>query len=195
MISAAFTGVYFLYQADLFNVRTFIVEETDHPMPLSVEPLLPNSPVVVNLENDLDTRATGGTLKWKYTTAEGERLSSPGLCDLNGDGTLEIVIASAGDAIYAIQPNGAPFWSTPYTDDVIDYLGQTSETSGLDFEPPNLFSSVIPADVDSGPDEELIVGVQNGALCLQPNGDQAWKKGLTTGYYFSTCGVTDLEGD
>jgi len=149
------------------------------------------------LANDYITRSGGGQLEWMTTLfeAEGEYVSSPALVDLNNDNDLEVVVASAGDYIYALRPDGGYFWSNPYGDDIIDYLGQTSGTSGLDFDPPHIFASVIAADVNLGDTPEVIIGVKDGALCLGADGTKQWKKGLTTGYYFSTACITDLEGE
>lgn len=147
--------------------------------------------------DDYITRSGGGQLEWQTTLfeAEGEYLSSPAIVDLNNDGDLEVVIASAGDYVYALGPDGSYFWQNPYSDDVIDYLGQTSGTSGLDFDPPHIMSSVIAADVNLGDTPEIIIGVKDGALCIGADGEKQWKKGLTTGYYFSTPCITDLEGE
>ena len=148
--------------------------------------------------NDWITRSGGGTLKWSTTLHEvaGEPLSSPAVVDFNNDGRREIVIASAGDTIYCLEPmSGGYWWQDPWTDDVIDYLGQTPQTSGLDFKPPPIFSSVIVADVTMGDTPEVIIGVKDGALCLGSDGQKLWKKGLTSGYYFSTACITDLEGE
>jgi len=150
------------------------------------------------MRDDYITRSGGGQLKWQTTLfeAEGEYVSSPALVDLNNDGDLEVVVASAGDYIYALGPDGEYFWSNPYGDDIIDYLGQTAGTSGLDFDPPHIFASVISADVNLGDAPEVIIGVKDGALCLNgADGEKQWKKGLTTGYYFSTACITDLEGE
>ncbi|MCU0799131.1 MAG: hypothetical protein MUC62_05610, partial [Candidatus Thermoplasmatota archaeon] len=148
------------------------------------------------LRNDYITRSGGGQLKWQQTLSphEGEYVSSPALVDMDNNKNFEIVVASAGDAVFALRPDGGFFWDTPYSDDVIDYLGQTAGTSGLDFEPPHIFSSVISADVNLGDTPETIIGVKNGALCIGSDGAKQWKKGLTTGYYFSTPCITDLEG-
>ena len=96
-------------------------------------------------KDDYITRSYGGTLEWKTTLfeVEGSMLSSPAFIDMNNDGTLEIVIASEGDAVYALGNKGQYYWSEPYTDDLIEYLGQTPQTSGLDYDPPHIFASVI----------------------------------------------------
>ncbi|MCU0799036.1 MAG: hypothetical protein MUC62_05135, partial [Candidatus Thermoplasmatota archaeon] len=158
----------------------------------------PDIPVDINgdpARDDSLTRSGGGTIEWEQTLVPGEALSSPALVDLDNNGNMEIVIASAGDAVFALGPDGRFFWDEPYGDDVIDYLGQTAGTSGLDFEPPHIFSSVISADVNLGDTPETIIGVKNGALCIGSDGTKQWKKGLTTGYYFSTPCITDLEGE
>ncbi|MBN1389590.1 MAG: hypothetical protein JXA22_03000 [Candidatus Thermoplasmatota archaeon] len=143
------------------------------------------------------TRRTGGSLEWMQTLSEAEdhATSSPALVDLNNDGDLEVVIASSGDLIYTLEPDGGFFWDYPYSDDVIEDLTLLCKDQNLDFMAPPIFSSVIAADVNLGDTPEIIIGVKDGALCIGADGDKQWKKGLTTGHYFSTPCITDLEGE
>jgi uncharacterized membrane protein len=159
--------------------------------------LIDDDPTETTVDKEIETmntKAAGGTILWSQVTVADEPMSTPAIADCNGDGDLEVIVASAGDAIYAFNPDGTEFWDHPYTDDMIEYLG-IDGYDGMDFEPPPIFSSVTVADIDMGSDPEIIVGVKDGALCLRANGDLHWKKGKTTGYYFSTCGITDLEGE
>jgi uncharacterized membrane protein len=147
--------------------------------------------------DDHITRSDGGTLDWgvKLYEVDGYPLSSPALVDFNNNGNREVVISSAGDAIYCLEPNGGGYyWREPWVADSIDYLGETAQTSGLDFKPPPIFSSVMVADLTAGDTPEVVIGVKDGALCLDSDGGKMWKKGLTSGYYFSTACITDLEG-
>ena len=140
----------------------------------------------------------GGVLDWKFQAGD-EELSTPALADLNppisGRGDLEVIVATAADSIYAVKASGQPFWANPFTDCVIDNA-RTALGQGLDFDPTPFFSSITPVDIAGSKAPELIVGEKDGILALNPDGTKHWSdKGLTTGYYFSTVGVTDLEGD
>ncbi len=139
----------------------------------------------------------GGELLWKKKAGD-EEASTPALTDLNppvnGRGDLEIVVATASDAIYAFKSNGDPYWTNPFTDCIIDNARHLA--SGLDFDPTPFFSSITPVDIAGSNAPELIVGEKDGILALNPDGTKHWSdKGTTVGYYFSTVGVTDLEGD
>ena len=143
----------------------------------------------------------GGELLWsEKLSTENEPLSTPALCDLNpptggmGKKFLEIAVGCADDHIYVRDKGGDPYWT--YSDCVIDDAITASSHISLDFSPPPLFSSVTPVDIGGGNAPELLIGVQNGILCLAPDGTTHWKdKGSTEGYYFSSVAVCDLEGD
>lgn len=141
------------------------------------------------------TRAAGGTQVWTFTTPEGEPISTPAIGDLDGDGTQEIVFASSGDAVYALDHTGFEHWTTPYSDDSIDPSGDTPGTTGLSFTPPSFFSSVVLADVAMGPGPEILIGVDGGLAIIDNTGSLYSKKGTTNGYYLSTPAITDLEGE
>jgi uncharacterized membrane protein/outer membrane protein assembly factor BamB len=138
----------------------------------------------------------GGTLKWHYVVGD-EELSTPAICDLDppisgGEAFYEVVVGSADDKVCAFDKAGKLKWE--FNDCVIDNAGALSQ--GLDFDPPDFFSSVTPVDIAGGKGEELIIGEQDGVLCLSPDGTVLWKdKGATDGYYFSSIAVCDLEGD
>ena len=204
MLGGALVGLFMARYSDFalnFDKLTFeewMAEKREYFQ--SLDPFVPVDEDGNPLHDDSITRAGGGILEWKTTLTEvrGEPLSSPAIADLDGDGKMEIIIASAGDAVYALRSDGTYFWREPYTGDIIDYLGQTPQTSGLDFEPPNIFSSVTVGDIAAGPSPEIIIGVKDGALALTTEGNEAqvmWKKGNTNGYYFSTACITDLEGE
>jgi len=135
-----------------------------------------------------------GDFIWEYDTGGNEAISTPGLADLNGDRTLEVVFAGANDKIYALNYNGAEYWSEPYGGDVIAPADEVIFGT-LSHTPPPFFSSVTIADVDGSKAPEILCGVQDGVICLNSDGSLNWKKGLTNGYYFSTPTVTDLEGE
>lgn len=200
MVSVA-TGGYVLYEyVDDIDVDQLIYDTWLNEKRELFSTLAEVAPVDeqgIPQRDDSITRSGGGQLEWQTTLfeAEGEYVSSPCIVDLNNDKDLEVVVASAGDFVYALGPDGSYYWQNPYSDDIIDYLGQTAGTSGLDYDPPHIFASVISADVNLGDTPEVIVGVKDGALCIGADGEKQWKKGLTTGYYFSTACITDLEGE
>ena len=83
--------------------------------------------------------------------------SSPAIADVNGDGTLETVIADGQGFIHAIRPNGTALWST-------------------NFFPPNplrFVTSPIVADVDS--DGVLDVVIANSSRIGALRGDTGAK--------------------
>jgi uncharacterized membrane protein/outer membrane protein assembly factor BamB len=138
----------------------------------------------------------GGTIKWNVQISD-EELSTPAICDLDppigsGDAFYEVVVGSAGDKVAAVDKAGKVKWE--FTDCVIDNAHALAQ--GLDFDPAPFFSSVTPVDIAGGRGTELIIGEQDGVLCLSPDGSVLWKdKGTTDGYYFSSVAVCDLEGD
>ncbi|MCU0799711.1 MAG: hypothetical protein MUC62_08580 [Candidatus Thermoplasmatota archaeon] len=150
----------------------------------------------IDLRDEPEKRHGAGILEWSVplSNANGHPLSTPSLTDLDLNGTLEVVVASASDQVFALRPNGSYFWDKPYGDDVIDYLGQTPETTGLDYEPPPFLTSVTSKDIHLGNRSEIILGAKNGVLYLLSDGEKMHKMGFTTGQYFSTPCITDLEG-
>ncbi|MGA1873676.1 MAG: CARDB domain-containing protein, partial [Thermoplasmatota archaeon] len=139
----------------------------------------------------------GGSLNWKVDLhdEDNEHLSTPLLVDLDGDGKLEVVATSTADVVMAYDSSGDPFWNRPCTDIVIDYLGQTAATSGLDFDPPHFFSSPKAYDPMDGQGPRILIGGKDGLHCLDSEGGLEWVGGSTIGNYFSSPAVIDIEGD
>ena len=104
-------------------------------------------------------------------------------------------MASSGAAVYALDHDGSTHWASPYTDNAIDQMGTTTGTNGLSFAPVPFFSSVVLADIDMGSDPEILFGAKTNVVCLDSSGSLHWAKGATTGYYFATPAVTDIEGN
>ncbi len=148
-------------------------------------------------ELDPETRkVTGGVLEWSMPIST-EELSSPAICDLDppiggGEVFWEVVVGSAGDKVCAVDHKGKLKWT--FDDCVIDNAHILAQ--GLDFDPAPFFSSITPVDLAGGKGAELLIGEQDGVLCLTPEGTLLWSdKGATDGYYFSSIAVCDLEGD
>ncbi len=144
----------------------------------------------------------GGELKWslKLSTFDDSMLSTPTICDLNPPAGgqsrkyLETVVACTDDHVYAVDHKGTPKWT--YSDCVIDDAITATSHIFLDFSPPPLFSSVVAVDIAGGKAPELLVGEQDGILCIAADGTTHWQdKGSTDGYYFSSIVVCDIEGD
>ncbi|MEA3558747.1 MAG: hypothetical protein U9R75_05775 [Candidatus Thermoplasmatota archaeon] len=123
-----------------------------------------------------------------------EPVSTPALHDLDNDGDMEVVVISSGDGVMAFKNDGSFYWPAPFTDCVINVLGESASTSGLDFDPPPFFPSAKVFDGGKENGSMIIVPEKDGVLCLDENGQKMWKGGETTGHYFSTPGFTDLEG-
>ncbi|MCK5560511.1 MAG: hypothetical protein KAJ51_07960, partial [Thermoplasmata archaeon] len=208
LIVASFAGIFLVSGPAgnwLFGTDDTARElETENEMTEETVPT-PSEPVgsFLNKRTGL-TYDGGGELKWPPFKVGDEELSTAALTDLNppmsGRGDLEIVVASAADMIMAIRSNGQPYWTElngnprPYTDCIID--NARSLATGLDFDPTPFFSSITPIDIAGSNAPELIVGEKDGIVALNPDGTKHWSdKGTTVGYYFSTVGVTDIEGD
>ncbi len=147
--------------------------------------------------SQIPSRSGGGALKWKVTLSEveGFALSTPTLADLNMDGTLEIVIASSGDAVYALNPNGTRFWPEPYTGLQIDPMDEVSYTFHNNQTPPPFFASPAVKDITLGPTPEIIVGGVNAVVCLGSDGIPVWTHQSMNSSFFAPPTITDLEGN
>jgi uncharacterized membrane protein len=146
-----------------------------------------------------NTRAAkAGTLKWAIQLAD-EELSTPAICDLNPPedksqaSFYEVVVASAADKVCAVDHMGTLEWA--FTDCVIDNA-LVYDTGLCCHNIPPVFASVTPVDITGDRGSEIIVGEQDGVLCLSSDGTVLWKdKGTTDGYYFSNVAICDMEGD
>ena len=85
------------------------------------------------------TRASGGDQIWNFTTARKNPISTPTLADLDGDGTMEVVFASANDGVYALDSTGQQLW---YNSDM-EIVPMDQTHLAMDFMPPPVFPSVV----------------------------------------------------
>jgi outer membrane protein assembly factor BamB len=178
----------FLICAGLFSYM--IYSNSDKTVKLGPVRIVEEATDSQSMVDQSQSRATAATLLWQFNTTEAEPISTPALADLDGNGYMEVIFASSGDAVYALNNTGGEYWSQPYTDEIIDGKG-----GALSYQPPPFFSSICVADIDMGSNPEIIFGVKDGVVCLQSNGNLHWLKGTTTGLYCSTPAVTDLEGN
>jgi uncharacterized membrane protein/outer membrane protein assembly factor BamB len=191
-------------------VNSFFISDNANIKPETIIPDVVDE--VLEPEDDLasDTEgsrmANAGELVWhaKLGTDPSEQmLSTPAICDLNPPSTgagkkyLEVVVACTDDHVYAVKHTGDPYWANPFSDCIIDDAETISDREWtLDFDPPYFFSSIKPVDIAGNPAPELLMGEENGVICLKPDGSAHWTdKGKTVGFYFSSIAVTDLEGD
>ncbi|MCK5559882.1 MAG: PQQ-binding-like beta-propeller repeat protein, partial [Thermoplasmata archaeon] len=131
-------------------------------------------------------------------------LSTPAIADLNppaagaGKKYYEVIVACTDDHVYAINHQGKPYWTNPFSDCKIDDAETVTNNvwPTLDFDPPYFFSSIKPVDIAGSKAPELLMGEEDGVIALKPDGSVHWTdKGKTDGFYFSSIAVTDLEGD
>ncbi|NLP10615.1 PQQ-binding-like beta-propeller repeat protein, partial [bacterium] len=54
--------------------------------------------------------AASGSIVWHYQPGAGEVDTSPGVCDLNGDGSLDIIVCSTAGRITAVDAQGKQQW-------------------------------------------------------------------------------------
>lgn len=120
------------------------------------------------------------TLEWKLST-EGTLFSTPALYDLSGNGNAEIIVASEDDHIYCVDSDGNVKWSSPVLYN--------------DFELASILSSPAVSDVSGDGSPEIIIGSDDGLLCLDPNGKTIWAYTGSATRYISSPAVDDLDGD
>ncbi len=120
------------------------------------------------------------TLEWKLST-EGTLFSTPALYDFTGDGNAEIIVASEDDHIYCVDSEGNVKWSSPVLYN--------------DFELASILSSPAVSDVSGDGSPEIIIGSDDGMLCLDPNGKTIWAYTGSATRYISSPAVDDLDGD
>jgi outer membrane protein assembly factor BamB len=189
-------------------------QSRDNPTQKKLEPSNYNLQLNTNSGNqveeteseDINSRSySGGELEWSIKLSQNTEeamLSTPAICDLNpptgnyGKRYLETVVACTDDHIYVVDHNGKEKWV--YSDCIIDDFKTIINRGNiqLDYTPPPIFSSITPIDIGGSKAPELFVGLEDGFVCLSPDGSKFWNfKCCTDGYYLPDFAVVDLEGD
>ncbi len=154
----------------------------------------------IHLDDEPEDLIPGGEVEWvlPLMNATGNPLSTPALADLDLDGTMEIVVASAADAVYALDNDGRYRWNPPYADFTgfrIGYPGEDGKNWSSGFEPPPIFPSITTFDLNPYyQNPKIIVGSHNGPVSLNYDGIRDPYLGLSGEYIFCTPTITDQEG-
>ncbi|MCU0799710.1 MAG: PQQ-binding-like beta-propeller repeat protein [Candidatus Thermoplasmatota archaeon] len=191
----------------LFILSSIPVEGTESPSfqegtrgihPQEDEPSLTKATSnYIDLDDELESLHTGGQLEWSVplTNATGHPLSTPALADMDGDGTMEIAIASAADKVFLLDNDGRYRWNESYDHCKIEYPGEKTNDWALDYEPPPYFASIISPDINSGVEPDILVFGENCTLCLDRDALQKFYQGhYRHGHHLSTPCISDLEG-
>ncbi|WP_455392150.1 CARDB domain-containing protein [[Eubacterium] cellulosolvens] len=190
-------------------INSMVISPNENVEPETIIPAIVDEPVEPTTEPIPDSLGSRlhepGELIWstKLSSDPDEAmLSTPAITDLNpptggqGKKFLEVVVGCTDDHIYAVDHTGKEKWA--FGDCTIDDAETVTNNvwPTLDFDPPCFFSSVSAVDIAGSNAPELLMGVYNGIVCLNSDGSTHWTgKGRTEGPYFSSIGVTDLEGD
>ncbi|MHA1556309.1 MAG: FG-GAP-like repeat-containing protein [Candidatus Heimdallarchaeota archaeon] len=120
-----------------------------------------------------ETNAISTTSEWEYTATD-YVADSPVICDLQGDGLMEIIFTSQDGKVYCLNDSGLPYWVLSF--------GATCITS------PNV------VDINKDGKLEILVTISNMFYCINHTGDILWS--LNTYVSISSSpSVADLDGD
>jgi outer membrane protein assembly factor BamB len=119
-------------------------------------------------------------LEWSFDTG-GKIYASPILADLEGDGTVEIIIAaSRAQRLLCLDGRGAPRWDFRYDDGVTDGFQATP--------------SVV--DLDGDGRKEIVWVTRGGTLgCVDAAGRLQWRKQIGDQVDYTGPAAADLDGD
>ncbi len=118
---------------------------------------------------------------WPYVTAssgtDARVQSSPAVADLNGDGTLDVVISDGQGKLHAIRPNGQALWSIQA------------------FDRQNLWTSPIIADINGDNRPDVVIGAESNLRGFAgATGAQIFSR-LDFIPHYSTAAVGHFKGD
>ncbi len=119
-----------------------------------------------------------GQRLWTYPA--GSKYAPLTAVDLNGDGHLEVVFASANGTIHAVQWNGTPLW-TRSAPDVVEYFSTAVDLNG-DGSPEILYATT---------------GTQDYQVhALNANGTEIWNtRSLLPKATYAPLAASDTDGD
>ena len=172
---------------------------------------LPGWPVWVPLLDEFDPDHPDNHLEQAaYASgalAGGQRhtvIATPAIGDLDGDGQLEIVVATLNGEIHVWHADGSPATGWPFVLDLDNVDGVTAPGEVYDY---GFFSTPALADVDGGGDLEVVVGAMDARVyVLRLDGTPAagWPLELRATYgdgesdgerIISSPAVGDVDGD
>lgn len=122
-----------------------------------------------------------GAVVWRYPVSK--RLTAgPSLGDVDGDGTLDVVVA-AGNVALCLNARGGQKWR-------FEVPGKQD-----DGQPVEIKAAPTIADLDGDGRAETLVGATDGKLhCLDSRGHEEWSV-LTRSWIVGGTAVADLDGD
>ncbi|MGA1820930.1 MAG: CARDB domain-containing protein [Thermoplasmatota archaeon] len=136
-----------------------------------------------------------GSLEWQVDLPDplNGQVSTPCIADLDLDGYQEILVMTQNGILMAYNHNGTDYWDAPVILN-INSIGDFEDPTTGNFDPPRFFPSPVVGDITDGPRPEVLICSYSGLVCLGANGTQLWKTGETSGCYFGTPCITDLNG-
>lgn len=97
--------------------------------------------------------------------------SSPTLCDLNGDGMMEVVVGAWNQRIYVIDHNGKPIWFN------LNRPGGFPADAGY-FTADTIWSTAACADLNGDGQQEIIIGADSTGGGTLPDGTRTQDGGF-----------------
>ena len=164
---------------------------------------------------------TSSTIQWRYQPVVGFVDSSPAVCDLDGDGSLDLIMGTTAGRVLALDSKGNRKWffdvggtiSCPPT--ILDIerpkivvitnpgkvtcldgkTGARSWEIALPGEVDWGSTAIATADLNGDGKQQIIVADKKGHLiCLDNSGAMLWMKNYKNGFNTAPA-ITDLDGD